>query len=181
MIETTQLTALSAALLLVASGLAKLRDAGPAARMIASVLPRLPRSMRPIAVRALAVAEIGAGASAVAVGRSAFAAVAALYLGFAVVVVLALRRGQRASCGCFGAADAPLGRAHLAVDLVAAAVAVAASISAPPALAGIGALAPLPAVVATGQVVLLAWLGYLALTALPSLAAARRLVLEDRS
>jgi hypothetical protein len=181
-IQTLQLIALSAALLLIVSGCAKLRDPQPAARMITRVLPGMHRPLLPSAVRVVAVAELGVGGSAAALGgRWPFAALAAMYLGFAAVVLLAMRRGGDAACGCFGVADAPLGRAHLILDLLAAAMSVGACVSAPDRFAGIGALAPLPAVVASGQVLLLGWLGYLALTALPSLAATRRLVLEDNS
>lgn len=56
--------------------------------------------------------------------------VAVLYVGFAVVVVLARRRGLP-SCGCFGARSAPPSMIHVVVDGVSAAVAVAAVATGP--------------------------------------------------
>src|SRR5664279_4190658 len=119
--------ALSAALLLVGSGAAKLANPGPAAQLLAALrLPGWRRLPQRAAVRTGAVGEVVVGAALIGVGyRLAALALAACYLGFTAVVLVSLARGSRRSCGCFGSADAPLGRAHLVVDLLAAAAAIA--------------------------------------------------------
>lgn len=164
----------SAALLLICSGLAKLRSPGPTVQTLDQLgLPGWGRLPRIAAVRALGLGEITAGATMLALGgRGPAAALAVLYLAFAMVVSTLLRRGRGSSCGCFGAADAPVSRAHLAVDLAAAAAAVAAAIS-PPA-APVSAVRGLAGAVLLGQIMLLTGLAYLSMTALPALAAARQ-------
>lgn len=173
--------ALGAALLVIASGAAKVRDPQPAAAMLAGLRPpgwhHLPHRAL---VRLAGLVEIGVGVAVATVGgRFAAMALAVVFLAFTAVVVTALARGSRASCGCFGTSDAPLGRAQLGVDLVGVAIAVAAVIEPPARFGGLGAAAGLPAAVLAVQVLLLGWLAYLTITALPSLAAARRRLLED--
>ena len=172
--------ALSAALLLVGSGAAKLANPGPAAQLLAALrLPGWRRLPQRATVRAGAVGEVVVGAALIGVGdRVAAIALAACYLVFTAVVLASLARGSRRSCGCFGSADAPLGRAHLVVDLLAAAAAIALAAKPAGAFGGLSGLHGVAAPVLAVQVLLLSWLGYLAITALPSLAATRRRVLD---
>jgi hypothetical protein len=160
-----------AALLLLASGPAKLRAPVPTVNAVRAL--RL-RAARPLAdarlVRAGGLVEIALACWVLAGGgRAAAAAMAAAYLGFAVVAARLVALGSAASCGCFGAASAPVGRGHLAVCLAGAAVAVAAAV---------GPMAPMRTlftpdpVLGAATVVLavcLAAAAYLCLTALPDL------------
>ena len=94
---------LAAAGLLVASAVAKLRRSEPAARALAEL--RLPAarllviggSLIEVAVAALMLARPALGAPAAA----------ALYLAFAVLVLVQLRRGSTSSCGCLGSVELP--------------------------------------------------------------------------
>ena len=113
---------LAAAGLLVASAVAKLRRSEPAARALAEL--RLPAarllviagSLIEVAVAALMVARPALGAPAAA----------ALYLCFAVLVLVQLRRGSSFSCGCLGSVELPPTRLHAGVNLTLAAVCAAA-------------------------------------------------------
>lgn len=113
---------ITAAVLLAVSGALKLRDPSVAARALVELgVPTARRLVLTgaaveLVVAALLVAWPPAGAPAAAV----------LYLGFAILVVVQLRRGAGHSCGCFGSAEAPPSRAHVAVDLVFASVCAAA-------------------------------------------------------
>jgi hypothetical protein len=117
---------LASAALLVAAGGAKLIDPDPLVRALRSVELPAPRLL----VRAGALAELGLGVLAIVTGGAlAAAGVAASYAVFTAFVLVALRRGGvLASCGCFGRADTPPTRTHVAVTgafaLVATAVAV---------------------------------------------------------
>ena len=113
------------AVLLIASGGAKLADRAPTRGALSAA--GLPSS--DAFVVALALTEVAAGAAALVV-RSPFAAllVAVLYLGFAVFVLHALRRGLPIqSCGCFGKVDAPPTSTHVVVTLLLAVGAVGAA------------------------------------------------------
>lgn len=109
---------LVAALLLMAAGVAKLSRPAPTGLALARL--GLPGS-DPV-VRILGGIEVGAAIAAVALGGPAAAAVAALYLGFAIVTTAqvrqALRTGEAADCGCFGDTPAPVGMTHVALDLL---------------------------------------------------------------
>jgi hypothetical protein len=90
--------------------------------------------------------EIALGGGALLVGgRPAALGVAGAYVAFALVVGAARRRGAE-SCGCFGAADAPPGPVHVAVDLGSAAVALLAAVPGPPSLGAAAAEVPLAGV-----------------------------------
>lgn len=80
----------------------------------------------PALVRAGAIVEIAVAVAAFAApGPVTGALVAASYIGFAVFVVLALRRGWAlSSCGCFGRPDTPPTVAHAVLNAAAAASAV---------------------------------------------------------
>lgn len=114
--------ALAGAALLVIAGLPKLARPDDSARGLKSVgWP----SGAPV-VRALAGIEVIAGLAVLsgvtAMARIGLVAVALLYAGFTVFVLVALRRGGVVeSCGCFGRADLPPTRSHaVATGLVAA-------------------------------------------------------------
>ena len=132
-----------AAGLLVVSGVGKLvRPAGAASALRSAGLPG-----GPLAARALGLVEVAAGAAALwRPGPGTAAAVGVLYLGFAAFLVRLLRLGGATSCGCVGAADAPPSRLHVALDLVAAAVAAAVAVWPVPSVASAVAGSPLAGV-----------------------------------
>ena len=113
---------LVAALVLCVAGVAKLRSPGPALAALAGA--GLPAS--PLAVRAVAGAELALGAgAAVHPGRALAVALANAYAGFAA---LALRRASRRwACGCFGATGAPATTLHAILSVALALVAAAAA------------------------------------------------------
>jgi len=125
---------LAAAALLVVAGAPKVVDPMPLVRALRSTGLRAPLPVARALVRALAVGEVVVGIAAVLVpGRVTAALVCAAYLGFTGFVGLALSRGGvLESCGCFGKADTPPTRAHLAVTALLA-VAAAALAAGPPA------------------------------------------------
>jgi hypothetical protein len=126
-----------AAALLVAGGAAKAARPGDTANALGAV--GLPRSA--LLVRVGGLSEAAVGVAALTFGnRGTAVLVAVSYAAFAVFVTVALRTGAPiASCGCFGKADTPPTRLHVAVNLgaVAAAVAVAVQPS-----AGLGVVLP---------------------------------------
>jgi hypothetical protein len=136
-----------AAGLLVVSGVGKLvRPAGAASALRSAGLPG-----GRVVARALGLVEVAVGAAALwRPGPATAAAVVVLYLGFAAFLVRLLRLGGATSCGCVGAADAPPSRLHVALDLVAAAVAAGVAVwpvpSVPSAVAG-SPLAGVPLVI----------------------------------
>jgi hypothetical protein len=111
---------LAACLLLIGSGLAKLRRPSTTSQALATVLPRRiarPASS-PLTVRALGLIETAAGSLALVHPTAATAAaVAVLYVCFGVFVLATLRRpGQRADCGCLGTPGTPVGPLHVIVN-----------------------------------------------------------------
>jgi hypothetical protein len=167
----------AAALLLLATGLAKIARPTPTGLALAALLPALPIRRAPFAARALGLVEIVAAAVALAVaGPAGPVAVALCYLGFAGYVAHSLRApGVPASCGCSGRDDTPVTGAHLALNIafgLAAAVAAAAGTS--PLLRG--APAPAALVAASALAVVAACAGWLVVTVHPQLVAARRLL-----
>ena len=118
---------LAAALLLVASGLAKLREPRPAV----AALHALGIPAAALVVPVAGLVELAVGAASLATPRAA-ALVGVLYVVFACLVAAQLARGSTASCGCLGSADTPPSPLHLVLDLALAAVAFAAA-AAPPA------------------------------------------------
>lgn len=153
---------LAAAALLVLAGAAKVLDPAPLVRALRSL--GLPGG--PLVVRLAAAAEVVVGVAALLTGsRAAALAVAASYALFTAVVVRGLLRGGvLASCGCFGRADTPPTRAHVAVTAAAALVAGAVALRPAPAPWSPALLASTAALVATA---------YLVLAVLPLLTAAR--------
>lgn len=116
------------AVALVISGIDKLRSPRPAGQALRDAGVAVPgRWGTAAAGLVLGAVEVGLGAVALlAGGPVAAAAVATLYLGFASFVLRLRSRDDTAGCGCFGASSAPPGRAHLLLDLGAAAGAVVA-------------------------------------------------------
>jgi len=162
------------ALLLLVAAVAKLRD--PRSAAVALRRAGLPSVAG--AVRILAVAEVLVAAAVLIVGGPVpAAALGLLHLGFAAFVVRLRREaGVRASCGCFGGAEAPAGRLHVVVNAAAAgavAVALAGSLPSLPSVLGdqVSLAVPYVAAVAVG-----AWATGLCLTSLPALLAAQRQV-----
>jgi hypothetical protein len=127
-----------------------------------------------LAARSLGLAELAVAALALARGgRAGAALVAAAYLGFAGFSALARRRGGRgASCGCFGASDAPVTGLHVGVDLAIAAVALVAVADPVPGLVDVARSTPWAGVPFVAFTILLAWLVEVVLTVLPELTAA---------
>jgi hypothetical protein len=112
------------AALLLASGVAKLRQPGHAARALAAL--HLPNHS--LLVRGLGIAEIAVGGWAL-LAPSAWAglAVALLYSAFAVFLGSMLVSRTDIGCGCAGSRDAPASPVHVALDLCAVAVAATAA------------------------------------------------------
>lgn len=164
------------ALLLVHAGAAKVRDPAAAAAMLRRAGSPLGGSgMLPVAVRAAGLVEAGVGASAALVGsRLTAVAVVCCYLAFAGVTVRLLRHAPRTSCGCFGRTSSPVGPAHLVLNLVAAGIAIAAAARPPRAFDGLLDGGVVHSLAGATQAGVLAYLGFLSITALPALSAARR-------
>jgi hypothetical protein len=162
----------AAALLLGAAGVGKV--ARPGATRIALRSAGLPASAP--AARALGAAEVLIALAALAVGGPiATALVAVSYLGFAWFArrLERMTRGA-APCGCFGASSAPVGTLHVIINLVIAVGVALAAIDAPGPIWEAAADTPWAGVPFVGLVALLAWLVYLALTALPETIAAAK-------
>jgi hypothetical protein len=128
------------------------------------------------AARGLGAAELAIAALALVRGdRASAALVAAAYLGFAGFSALARRRGGAgASCGCFGATDAPVTSLHVGIDLAIAAVAVLAVARPVAGLVDVARGTPWAGVPFVAFTLLLAWLVEVALTLLPELLTAGR-------
>jgi hypothetical protein len=80
---------------------------------------------RPPAAAAIAAVEAAAVVLLVASPAPGFALALALLAVFTGALVVALRRGQRAPCRCFGASERPIGPAHLARNAILLALACA--------------------------------------------------------
>lgn len=160
-----------AASLVVVAGIPKLSDPGDTTRALRSV--GLPGN--DLLVRTLAGAEVAIGAAVIAFGGPLSSGLLALlYVAFAGFVLLALRRGGSvSSCGCFGKSDTPPTMAHLVLNVSAAAIALAATITPPASFLDILADQPALGIPFIAFVVMGAWLGYLALTLLPTLQTAK--------
>lgn len=150
-------------LVLVVAGASKLTDPAPVAATLSALRRPSGSTAHPAGpgsgvglARSVGALEVVVGLAALTVGGPLVAlAVAAAYAAFAVVVVVARSRGLE-SCGCFGVASAPPSWVHVAVNVVSAAVAVAAAVAGPvPASDGLSALGG-PDAVVVGCLVLLA-------------------------
>jgi hypothetical protein len=131
-----------------------------------------------LVVRLLAGAEVLLATGVLlAGGWAAVLALGALHLGFAGFITrLRQAAGPKASCGCFGGAEAPAGRLHVVVNLAAAgavAVSLAGDLPSLPTALGDQAGLALPYAAAVAAA---AWATGLCLTSLPALLAAQRQV-----
>jgi hypothetical protein len=119
-----------ASALLAVAGLAKLRDPGP----LVGVLRQARLGSSRHSVQAFALAETTAGIAGLArPGLVTGAAVAVLYVGFGVFLLwLLVQQVPVTSCGCLGAREAPPSVIHLALNVCAAAAAVAVAAGAKP-------------------------------------------------
>jgi hypothetical protein len=176
---------LVAAALLVASGVAKAVRPEDTARALRDLMPTGARThMTPrrlsITIRTGAIAEAAFGLLAILFPRPVTAGLVAtsygLFCGF--VLYARWRGGALSSCGCFGRADTPATRLHAVVDLVFAGACLTVALNAPSGGSLVGLLGHQPAagvpllfVSAVGF-----YVAYLALTVLPALEGARRLV-----
>lgn len=175
----------AAALLLSVAGLAKVRSPAPATRMLAGLAGRAPLGRSAALQGFVRVAGVGEAVVGVLVLARGDRGPALLLAGcYAVFVAVSLRtlvvarrdrNVPRSSCGCFGTADSPIGVAHLL--LTASGLAAAGAAVARPFGAAAGLTTSSASVAVTGalQVGVLAGLGYLSITSLPALIAARRL------
>jgi hypothetical protein len=154
---------LAACALLVWSGISKLR--APRATRDAAAALGLPAT--PVAVRTLGVVEVSAGVAGALFGGYAALGAAIIYLALTVAAVRLLRRAPATPCGCLGASEAPVSVAHVAVNVGAVVVSVAAAFDGSP-IARIPdlPLAGLPFVV---LVLCATWLATLTIDALPAL------------
>lgn len=155
--------------LLLVAGVAKLARPTPTSEVARAA--GIPASTGMI--RVFALAEVAAAVAVLAVGgRVSALAIAILYGVFAgFVLVLRVRDVQTAGCGCFGReAEEPPGVLHIAVDVIAATIAVAAIVSPVPDVLGVMAAQPLGGIPYVGFLVLGVWLATILLTELPRLA-----------
>lgn len=155
----------AAALLLGAAGVGKVTS--PGATRIALRSAGLPATL--LVARSLGVAEVAIALAAIALGGPVTTGlVAGAYLGFAWFARrLQITTRGAAPCGCFGASSAPVGTLHVVVNLLIAAGVGLAAVDAPGALWSAAGDTPWAGVPFVGLVLLLAWLLYVTLTALP--------------
>lgn len=159
---------LAAALLLILAGFLKLTSPIPAS--IAMRGAGLPSSTW--LVRLLGFGEVVLGIAAVVRPITVvLVAVTCGYLAFAVFCLRLLRRGDAASCGCFGAARTPVDSTHVIVNSAIALAVVGSIIDGGTALSAMSG-----SVIAAGGVLTAALL--ITLTALPQVIAATRVVLS---
>jgi len=139
-------------LLLVVTGLAKLRRPEETSKALSAF--GLPTHR--LVGWALGLMEVAIGLLALV--SSIFLGIqSALYLGFVVWVIAALRLDvPLASCGCLGRADTPPYWGHLALDIVAVFVSLGAVIAYSPVIVSVS-LASLAQVVVVGAGVFLSW------------------------
>ena len=126
--------------LLVASGIGKVLRPAPALSALRSAgMAWSPRLL----ARGIGVVEVAVGAAALSWPAAVTGGlVAGLYLAFAVFLVRLIRIGGASTCGCVGAADAPPSVLHVALDLVAASVAVAVALWPVPSMGSVVAASP---------------------------------------
>lgn len=165
----------AAAALLGAAGLSKL--ARPASTMYALEAARIPGSRiiaSTAAIRVAGAAELGvAGYVLVWGGSSAAALLAICYLILTVVAGRMLRVSPGQDCGCFRGSSEPITRWHLLVDIAGLAVGIAATIWPQPSVIDEVTDQGPQGVLLVGLSLVLAWLGYLLMTALPALGTLR--------
>lgn len=150
------------AVLLIVSGADKIGAPGPSTKAMNAASLFGDRRLGTWAGRSLGVVEVAVGGAVVAFGGVASAiAMAAVFGGFGLFLVLLQRRAADVSCGCFGASDAPPGAIHILIDLAAASTAVVAALTAAPDLTlvvdeGIGVFVTHVVLVVTGALLVIA-------------------------
>ncbi len=125
-------------------------------------------------MRLLAVLEIGLGSVAATVpGHLSAAGIAGAYAGFSVYI---LRAGMaprlRGDCGCFGAASAPPGILHVALNALACAVGVLAAVVPPQGLTWIFTRSAAISIALVAGICAATYAAYLLYTVVPVLWAA---------
>jgi uncharacterized membrane protein YphA (DoxX/SURF4 family) len=155
------------AALLIYSGIRKLADPDPTAGALRAA--HLPATR--LAAYAIGLIEVGVGTMALLTEGWWWPwLVAAVYLGFAGFVGVALRRRLPiASCGCFGKADTPPTWIHLVLNLAAAAGAVIVGSRPPASLPSILEEQPLLGLPYLGFLLVGVYALYLILSELPRL------------
>lgn len=162
---------LAAAATLLVAGVAKLHDPAPAAAALDALGFPAPRTV----VRLAAAAELSVGGAVVArPSAAADAALAALYLAFAALVALQLRRGIVLSCGCLGAAEIPPSPFHLLLNTAVTGLAAAAALRPPTGLPDLIAAHPAAGILVAAAALAAARLVLTALVLLPPLLASYR-------
>jgi hypothetical protein len=154
---------LTAAGVVAIGGVAKLRSPWAATGALAVAGLRA----RPTAVRVLGAGEVALAAVCVIEPSTVTAlALAAAYLAFAALVARVMQRSRgSAPCGCFGDEGGSANRWHLWLNLVAAAIALAAAV-APPSWEALD-LGGIELVAFGAGVLASVYLAYLMFTALP--------------
>lgn len=162
----------AAALLLGSAGVGK--AASPGSTRIALRSAGLPATA--LVARGLGVVEVLIAVAALVVGGPvATGLVAASYLGFAWFARrLQVKTRGAAPCGCFGSSSAPVGTLHVALDLLIAVGVAAAALDAPGPIWEAAGETPWGGVPFVGLALLLTWMLYAALTALPEALAAAK-------
>lgn len=150
------------AVLLIVSGADKIGAPGPATKAMNAAGLLGDRTIGSWAGRSLGIVEVAVGGAVIAFGGIAPAvAMAAVYGGFGLFLVLLQRRAAGVSCGCFGASEAPPGPIHVVIDLAAASTAVLAALTVAPDLTlvldeGVGVFAAHVVLVVTGALLVIA-------------------------
>lgn len=151
-------------MLLVVAGAAKLRSPSGARGALSAAGLTVPNA----SIRALGAAEIGIGGwAAVRPTPLTCALVAALYGAFTGFVVVSMRAGNAAPCGCFGAAEIEVGPVHATLNVVACTVAITAAIAPPHGIGWVLGREPLTAVSLALGMCAATFAAYLAFTVLP--------------
>jgi len=109
---------------------------------VASVtgLRLLPSRWSPVVAAGAVAAEVGV-VVALLLGRAGFAAATVLLLALTGVVAVAVARRTAGACRCFGRTGQPLGRRHVARNVVLLAVAVTGLLAGPPSAVHPGGIA----------------------------------------
>jgi hypothetical protein len=144
------------AVVFATASLSKLRDFPGFLRSVPALAPVRPRWVAPLAVGVVA-AELAVSVLVLVPGTATYGFVlaGALLLAFAGAIGVALRRGQRSSCRCFGVSSAPLHPGHVARNLMLVGLAAIGG-SAPHHLPSMGGLAVAALAGAVGAVLVIA-------------------------
>ena len=172
----------AAAVLLGIAGLGKVLRPGPTSRaVIAAEIPGANvLSARPV-VRLVGIIELGVGLAVIAGGGALPAGLlAGSYLLLAGVAWRMLRLAPDSDCGCFGTSSEPVSFAHLIVNGVGVLIGAAAVYRPQPSIVSQLDDQGAQGIVLLALASLLAWFGYLSMTALPALLKIRAKVAADR-